>query len=278
MLATAPVIKSFLFVPGHQPSRYDKACASNADAVIIDLEDAVAPGDKDSARESIAQWLADGGKAMLRINAVDTPWFEKDLALCQLPGVMGVVIPKAEQAAVINDIAAALGSETPIFPLIETATGLWNAHAMAHADSVCRFMFGSIDFQVDLGIHGERDELLYYRSQLVLISRIANLQAPVDGVTTALDDADSLAEDLAYARRLGFGGKLCIHPKQVDVVNRGFLPTDQEVQWAQRIVHAMCAANGAAVAVDGKMVDKPVLLRAEAILHSAGTSSPKRVN
>ncbi len=271
-LAATPINKTFLFVPGHQPTRFDKACATQADAIIIDLEDAVSPDDKDSARQAIAAWLPGERPVMLRINAIDTPWFADDLTLCQSPGISGVILPKAELASDLDRIAATLGPDMPLFPLIETAKGMWNAHELAHAKSVCRLMFGSIDFQFDLGIDGEGDELLYFRSQLVLVSRLAGLQAPVDGVTTALDDPDQLSADVSYARRLGFGGKLCIHPKQVDLVNRGFLPSDADVQWAHRIVLAMQAANGAAVAVDGKMVDKPVLLRAETILNSAAAA------
>lgn len=271
--ADTPVLKSFLFVPGHQPARFDKACATDADAIIIDLEDAVAPADKDSARQAIAGWLPGSRPVMLRINSVDTPWFEEDLALCQSSGISGVILPKAEDPADLEKIATLLGPDIPLFPLIETAIGIWNAHALAQATSVCRLMFGSIDFQFDLGIQGEGDELLYFRSQLVLMSRLAGLQPPVDGVTTALDDPTQLSADVSYARRLGFGGKLCIHPKQVDLVNRGFLPSDDEVAWAKRIVAAMQAANGAAVAVDGKMVDKPVLLRAETLLKNAGITA-----
>lgn len=269
-LADTPVLKSFLFVPGHQPTRFDKACATDADAIIIDLEDAVSPADKDSARQAIADWLPGSRPVILRINSVDTPWFQEDLALCQATGISGVILPKAENPADLTKIADLLGTEKPLFPLIETALGFWNAKALAESKSVCRLMFGSIDFQFDLGIQGEGDELLYFRSQLVLVSRLAGLQPPVDGVTTALDDPSQLASDVSYARRLGFGGKLCIHPKQVALVNSGFLPSDEEVAWAHRIVQAMQAANGAAVAVDGKMVDKPVLLKAETLLKSAG--------
>ncbi len=271
-LADTPVLKSFLFVPGHQPARFDKACATGADAIIIDLEDAVAPSDKDSARQAIASWLPGSRPVMLRINSVDTPWFQDDLTLCQSPGVSGVILPKAENPADLEKIAAVLGPDLPLFPLIESAAGLWNARALAQVGSVRRLMFGSIDFQFDLGIQGEGDELLYFRSQLVLVSRLVGLQSPIDGVTTALDDPAQLTADVSYARRLGFGGKLCIHPKQVDLVNQGFLPSDTEVQWAHRIVQAMQAANGAAVAVDGKMVDKPVLLRAETILNSVSNT------
>ena len=127
-------------------------------------------------------------------------------------------------------------------------------------------VFGSIDFQVDLGMRDAlEDELLFFRSQLVLTSRLAGLQAPVDGVSTAIDDADQLRDDVLRARRLGFGGKLCIHPRQVASVNRHFAPSAAERAWAQRVLDAAAASGGAAIAVDGKMVDKPVILRAQAI-------------
>ena len=119
-------------------------------------------------------------------------------------------------------------------------------------------------FQVDLGIEGDDDALLFFRSQIVLASRLAGLDAPVDGVTTALDDAQAIEHDTARARRLGFGAKLCIHPKQVVAVNRGLTPTDVELDWARRVLAA--AEAGGAVAVDGKMVDAPVLLRARGLL------------
>jgi citrate lyase subunit beta/citryl-CoA lyase len=157
----------------------------------------------------------------------------------------------------------------PVLPLIETAQGMWNAHAIACAALVQRLMFGSIDFQVDTGITGEDEELLYFRSQLVLVSRVAGIAPPVDGVTTALDDPERLRAETLRARRLGFGAKLCIHPKQVETVNACFAPSQEEVDWATRVMQAAGNAQGAAVAVDGKMVDKPVLLRAQAILAQA---------
>lgn len=261
-----PAARSYLFVPGHQPQRFDKACASGADVVIIDLEDAVAPADKDAARRAVAGWLSAQRPVAVRINAADSQWFEEDLALCRAAGVSAVVVPKAERAEDLERISAAIGPDKQLLPLIETAAGIWNCHALATCDAVSRLLFGHIDFQFDLGINGEDEELLYFRSQLVLVSRIANLQPPVDGVTTALDQREQLDADVARARRLGFGAKLCIHPKQVEHVNRGFAPSEEEVSWARRVVQAMDAAGGAAVAVDGKMVDLPVLLRARAVL------------
>ena len=257
--------RSYLFVPGNRPDRYAKALAAGADAVIVDLEDAVPPKDKQSARAALSAWLAPEHPMLLRVNGAESQWFREDLPLCKMPGVAGVLLPKAENVEDIRAVAENSGAAMPILPLIETARGFWNAPALAHP-KVQRFVFGSIDFQLDLGIQGEEEELLYFRSQLVLISRIAGLEPPVDGVTTALDDAERIRGDTLRAKRLGFGAKLCIHPRQVSVVNECFEPTAEEENWAKRIVEAAEAVHGAAVSVDGRMVDRPVIARAEAIL------------
>lgn len=262
------IARSLLFVPGSRPDRFDKAMAAGADAVVVDLEDAVAPADKDRAREALAAWLAPGRAVIVRINGADTGWFRDDLALCARPGVSAVMLPKAERA---DDIAAlrAAGAAT-VLPLVESAAGFAALAAIAGAPGVQRLAFGSLDVQVDLGMRDAlEDELLFFRSQLVLASRLAGLQPPVDGVSTAIDDAARLRDDSLRARRLGFGGKLCIHPRQVADVNRHFAPTEAERAWAQRVLDAAAASGGAAVAVDGKMVDKPVILRAQAILRDA---------
>ena len=266
--AAGAVARTYLFVPGTRPDRFAKALAAGAHAVIIDLEDAVAPADKETARAAVAAALPLPQPVLVRINAAGTPWFDDDLRLCRRAGIGGVVLPKAEDPAVVERMRAAVGPDAAIYPLIETAQGLWNALAIARAAGVTRLLFGSIDFQVDLGVSD--DELAHYRSQLVLISRVAELPAPVDGVTTAIDDAAALARDVARARALGFGGKLCIHPRQVGPVNAAFRPGADEIAWAQRVVAADAAADGAAVAVDGRMVDRPVLLKARRILASAG--------
>ena len=256
--------RSLLFVPGSRPDRFEKALAAGANAVIIDLEDAVAPADKERAREDVSAWLAPHRAVMVRINGADTAWFGDDLALCRRPGVAAVMLPKAERA---EDIAALRGAgAATVLPLIESAAGMAALATIAAAPGVQRLVFGSIDFQVDLGMRDAlEDELLFFRSQLVLASRLAGLQAPVDGVSTAIDDADQLRDDVLRARRLGFGGKLCIHPRQVASVNRHFAPSAAERAWAQRVLEAAAASGGAAIAVDGKMVDKPVILRAQAI-------------
>ena len=270
----APQHRSALFVPGTRADRYDKALAAGASAVIIDLEDAVAPADKDSARSTLATWLPmhTSPRVVLRINSLDTSWFDADLALCCLPGVAAVMVPKAERA---DTLATVLAAGAPaLLPLVESAAGLANLDAIARTPGVWRLAFGSIDLQVDLGLKdATEDELLPFRLQLVLASRLAGIAAPLDGVSTAIDNAERLAVDVCRARRLGFGGKLCIHPKQVAAVNAGMAPSAAELAWAQRVLAAAAAVGGAAgvgaIAVDGKMVDKPVLLRAQAILREA---------
>ncbi len=269
MSLPAPQQRALLFVPGSRADRFDKALAAGASAVIIDLEDAVAPPDKDAARAALAAWLRPDHAVIVRINSADTPWFNDDLALCGAPGVAGVMLPKAEQAETLAQVAAA--GARGLLPLVETAAGIANLAALARAPGVWRLAFGSIDLQVDLGLKdATEDELLPFRLQLVLASRLAGIGAPVDGVSTAIGDAGRLAQDVARARRLGFGGKLCIHPKQVALVQAGMAPSAAERAWARRVTDAAAAAGGAAVAVDGKMVDKPVLLRAAAILGEAG--------
>ena len=148
-----------------------------------------------------------------------------------------------------------------------------DALVLARAPRVERLAFGSLDFQLDLGIEGDDDELLSFRSQLVLTSRLAGIAAPIDGVTTSIGDSDRLRAETTRARRLGFGAKLCIHPGQVAIVNAAFAPRDEEIAWAKRVLEAARASEGAAVKVDGKMVDRPVILRAEAIVREAEARS-----
>jgi len=245
-----------LFVPGDRPERFDKAVASGADAVIVDLEDAVAAGDKDRARKAAGEWLGAGGHAFVRINGADTPWFEADLDLVKRHGCP-VVVPKAEDPSLLERIGV------PLIPIIETAAGVESAVAVCGAENVVRVAFGSVDLATQLGVpHTDELALGYARSRLVMASAAAGIAPPLDGVTTALDDPAVLDADLAHARRLGFGGKLCIHPRQVPVVRQGFAPTEEELAWARRIV----GAGEAASTVDGQMVDRPVVERARRLL------------
>ncbi|NMF88566.1 HpcH/HpaI aldolase/citrate lyase family protein [Aromatoleum petrolei] len=262
--------RSYLFVPANRPERIGKAFAAGADAVIADLEDAVAPDLKAAARDALANALSAPAPVLVRVNGADTPWFEDDLAACAAPGVAGIVLPKAERTQDVDCITERLGADMPVLALIETARGMADAEAIAACPAVRRLLFGSIDFQVDLGIEGGGTELLFFRSRLVLVSRLAGLDGPVDGVTVGFDDPATTRADAQRARREGFAGKLCVHPKQIAAVNAAFSPGAEEIAWAERVVAAAAAAGGDAVALDGKMIDKPVLAKAERILRVGG--------
>ncbi|MBO1074976.1 HpcH/HpaI aldolase/citrate lyase family protein [Roseomonas marmotae] len=263
--------RSFLFVPGDRPERFGKALASGADQVIIDLEDAVGPARKAEARAAIAAWLPTAPRpVVLRINAADSPHFAADLALGEHPAIAGIVLPKAELASALAQVREA-APRAALLPLVESARGLAQAASLAAEPGVVRLMFGSVDFQIDLGIPDEGAPLAAFRSQLVLASRLGGAASPVDGVTPALDDAEALRADVARARAFGFTGKLCIHPRQVEAVNAGFMPSEREIAWARRILSAAVAGvDTAAIAVDGEMVDRPVILKAQSILRRAG--------
>ena len=261
--------RSFLFVPGDRPDRFPKAWNSGADAVILDLEDGVSADRKSFAREAVSAWLSPEHPVYVRLNGSRTQWFEADLAAVERPGVLGVMLPKAETAGQIETVARALQEGVGVVPLLETASGIINVRELAGAPRVERLAFGSVDFQLDAGIQGEGEELLYARSRLVLASRASGILAPVDGVTTDLDNPERIAADVDRARRLGFGGKLCIHLRQIDFVNRGFLPTEREIAWARKVVEAARTAGAGAIRVDGELVDRPVVERAKAILAQA---------
>ncbi|MCK9991059.1 MAG: CoA ester lyase [Rugosibacter sp.] len=274
---------AYLFVPANRPERFAKALASGADAIIIDLEDAVAAEEKAAARRYAATAIKEGlfsGKGpsvYVRINAADTEWFVEDLALIKEAATAGVMLPKAEHAEQIARIHAGAKKLCRVIPVIETAAGLVNAQAIAQADGVERLAFGSIDFQLDLNCAGSDAALLYARSQLVVISRCAGLAAPIDGVTVALEDAAQLSHDAQHAKSLGMGAKLCIHPRQLGVVKAAWQPTAEEIAWAKKVVAALAKAGDGerrgqpivhqnAIQLDGMMIDRPVLARAQRIL------------
>ncbi|MEV0600112.1 CoA ester lyase [Streptomyces sp. NPDC050315] len=258
--------RSLLFVPGHRADRFAKAAAAGADGVIVDLEDAVAPDAKDAARDDVAMWLAGGARAVVRVNAPGTEWFEADLAMAAAHGAP-VMLPKAEDPAVLEAVTGAAGGRSPVLALIETAAGVENAAALCRVPGVVRAAFGSIDLAAQLGVDPDDHlALAYARSRLVCASAAAGLAPPLDGVTTDLTADGPLPSDVAHARRLGFGGKLCIHPRQLAAVHEGFTPSPAEQKWARRVL----AAGEAVTVVDGRMVDRPVLERARRILRAGG--------
>ncbi|AON55104.1 HpcH/HpaI aldolase/citrate lyase family protein [Herbaspirillum seropedicae] len=272
------IASSYLFVPANRPERYAKALDSGVDAVIVDLEDAVAAPYKEAARETLSRWLAgpegqaSQARLWVRINAADTVWHEQDLLTFSALPVAGIVLPKAEDAAGVGAVAGALRSGSGLIALIESAAGLAAMRQIAAVPGVQRLAFGSIDAQLDLGMQcgPEEEELLSLRVEMVLASRLAGIAAPVDGVTPGFDDEALLVRGVERARRLGFGAKLCIHPRQVEVVRRGFLPSEQELAWAAEVMAAVRASDGGAISLKGRMIDRPLILQAEKFLRQVG--------
>jgi len=264
-----PIPRSYLFVPGDRPERFDKALASAADAVILDLEDAVAPADKARAREALAPWLRAlspeaRARCVVRINDESTDHFEHDLAVLRHCGAAQVMLPKAEQPDTVQRLLAACPG-LGVLALIESARGVLRAEALAEAPGVVRLVFGTIDFALDMSLSGDPIGFDHAASRLALASRAAGLPGPVAGVTPDIRDPAPLLADLQRARAHGFTAKLCIHPAQVLPIHTALQPSAAELDWARRVVAAMQGATGA-VQVDGRMVDKPVLQRALALL------------
>jgi citrate lyase subunit beta/citryl-CoA lyase len=264
--------RTFLFVPGNRPERFAKAVGSGADTVVLDLEDAVPPGAKATARTAIeAAWPelhALGVPLVVRINSPEHAEGHADLEwLARLPGPAGVMVPKVEAAATLAPVRAML-PDVPILPLIESAAGWAALPQIASAQSVLRLIVGHIDFMADTGMQCARDqaELAPLRFAVAMWTRIHRLAPAVDGVTAAIHDDELLGEDTRRAVRYGFCAKLCIHPRQVPVVHAALAPAPDALNWAQRVVAADAAANGAAVQLDGRMVDAPVVLHARQLL------------
>ena len=261
--------RSYLFVPGDRAERFDKALASGADRVVLDLEDAVAPVAKAMARAAVEARLkgaaeADRERLVVRINDESTEWFDADLALLRASGARAVMLPKAERAETVARVRAACPA-IEVLALIESARGVLNADAVAAAPGVSRLVFGTIDFALDLDLSGDPAGFDAPASRLALVSRAAGLAPPVAGVTPDIADTQALLDDLARMRAHGFGAKLCIHPKQVGPLHAALQPTAAELDWARRVV-AAAEGQAGAVQLDGRMIDRPVLERARALL------------
>lgn len=256
-------LRSFLFVPADRPERYEKAAKAGADVVILDLEDAVASNAKRDAREALRTDFTKS-PVFLRVNACGTVWHDADQEYARSLPFDAIILPKAERAASVERFASEV--QKPIVALIESAVGLSNAREIAAASGVACLAFGSVDFSADIGCAHNRDVLLPARFELVVASRLAGIAAPIDGVTLEMQAPEAVATDAVHARSLGMGGKLCIHPSQVDPVMAAFRPTEAEISWAKKVL----LAGDGAVAVDGEMVDEPVRVRARSILNQAG--------
>ena len=267
---------NFLFVPGTRPERFMKALNSGASAVVLDLEDAVLEEDKDSARDAIrTAWPSFSSeqreRLVIRTNSPGSKFYSADLILAQELQVACLLIPKSESRDQLNGAALILPN-TAIIPMIETAIGLDQLKDIANSNQVIRLALGNLDLQADLGMICDRQEteLQMARYQIVLASRLAQIAPPIDGVTPSIDDIERITDDAERAKRMGFGGKLCIHPKQVSVVNQAFTPTEDETSWAKRVIEADLASKGGAIKLDGKMIDRPVVLLAKRTMAIAG--------
>jgi len=244
--------------------------------VVADLEDAVAPAEKEAARDVVRRVLAEPGTGcarMVRVNGVDTEWFEGDLAAVRELPLAAVVVPKATPESV-----AALGSEgSPVIAIVETAQGLRLAYETAAHPHVVALVLGAVDLGLELGLEPRPDgqEVLFARSKLVLDSAAAGIRGPFDLVHVDVRDDEGLEAECRLARSLGFRGKVCIHPDQVGTVNAVFAPGEDELERARRIVeiYAQGIAEGrGAVALEGEMIDLPVVERARKLLADAKRS------
>jgi citrate lyase subunit beta/citryl-CoA lyase len=200
------------------------------------------------------------------VNGVGTPWFEGDAAVAARLAIAGVLLPKAESAEHVARVRAKLTATQRIVPIIETALGAWNVLEVARAARVERLVFGALDFHLDTGMHDEGDTLASVRSQIAIASKIAGIAAPIDAVSLSIDNEDVLRREASRSRRFGFGGKLCIHPKQIPIANNAFRPSDADVEWARGLLTELAARPGDAVfSFRGGLVDRPVIERAKRI-------------
>jgi citrate lyase subunit beta/citryl-CoA lyase len=266
--------RTYLFVPGNRPERFAKALASGADAIVLDLEDAVAPAAKGEARDAISQWLGHATgveleRVVVRINDAQSNAFADDLLLLREAGISNVMLPKAESAAQVQAVRQAV-PEARVLALIESACGVAHVQQVAGADGVARLVFGTLDYalDLDLDITDGSEALVHAAAAIAIASRVAGLATPVAGVTPQLDDEQRLLADLAWSRRHGFGAKLCIHPRQVAPIHVALAPSAQSVEWARRVLAAEAASPGAAQ-LDGRMIDRPVVLQAQRTLQRA---------
>ena len=268
--------RTFLIFPGDDERKRERALSSGADAVILDLEDGVAPSAKDVARERVRAFVEAPGRParLVRVNDPASELGARDLAaVAALDGEVGVVVPKARPGTV----ALASGGGRPVVALVEDAVGVRDAHELAAGPGVVALAIGTADLSASLGLvaDGSGTELLFVRSQLVVASSAAGLRPPVDGPCLDVRDAAALERETRAARTLGLRGKLCIHPDQVEVVHRALAPTPGEVERARRVLAAwdgIRADGGAVGTVDGTLVDLPVVERARAVVEASERS------
>lgn len=269
------LMRTALFVPGNRPERFAKALAYGADAVIVDFEDAVQETDKVAARGHLGQFLDANpdARVWVRVNTVHHHQHAAELDFCaQAPGVIGVMLPKAECQA---DVASAAHGGKAVIPIIESAKGLLELADIARTKGVQRLTYGGLDFSLDLGLvagHGDAERMLdQVRFALLLHSRLARLAPPLETVFARFDDAPGIERFMSAAQGMGFGGMLCIHPVQVAIVHRTLRPGMSQLDWAQRVL-ARADEGAGAFQLDGQMIDAPVIQRARNVLKAVRDS------
>lgn len=270
-------MRSLLFVPGTRPDRITKALASGADAVCIDLEDAVAPDDKASAREVVMQALAQPREPTtrlgFRINPVCTANGLADLAAYGGSNAAAdfVMIPKAAHPVELDVVAGAMeGPDRPyLWPIIESAIGLARAYDIAAGKHVQGLLFGGADFAADLGIAMDWEPLFHARGTLAAAAAAAGVEL-LDVPWLDVNDDEGLVASTRRARALGFTGRSCIHPKQIAGVNAAFTPSEAEIEQARTVLAAFSQSRGGAALLDGKLIELPVIRAAERMLAAAG--------
>lgn len=268
--------RSYLFAPGHNGKLLAKVFGAGADAVILDLEDAVPPDAKATARRFVARALTDH-PAWVRVNAARTNWCEADLeAVAQL--AFGIRIPKTESVQDVEWVTDRIPTGTPLICAIESARGVLAAQAIAAAPGVRHLAMGGVDLQHNLSAGNGNLQTLYVRSHLVLASRAADIGPPIDSVYPRLGDTAGLREQAGFARSLGFFGKSAIHPSQLKVLHEVFSPSEDELGWAQTVLAAFEAAGHEALCMpSGEFVDLPVVDRARRLLERAATTPSNSV-
>ena len=282
-------LRSFLFAPGNHARRVEKALTLSADAVILDLEDAVAVSEKPATRALVAAAFGQPrhGALYVRVNAHSTEWCFADLMAVVRSGLDGIVLPKVEspdQLRAVDWVIGALERERgltagriDLVPIIETALGMRDIGAIAASGTrVKRLAFGAGDYTLDLGMVWSRDEaeLLPARSAVVTASRAAGIEPPLDTVWADLRDAEGFARSAAHAAALGFQGKMCIHPDQIAGANTAFSPSAEQLAWAGRVIAAFDEAEArglASIQLDGQFIDYPIVQRARQVV-SRGVS------
>lgn len=283
--------RTWMFIPGADEKKLKKVENLECDVIIYDLEDSVSNFEKEIARNLVTETVKSHPEKMnyIRINSYDSSFFYDDLNVCIVPGLRGIVLPKAETKEQIMMVDRIITEKEKkhnlpiggikIVPLIESALGLYHSFEIATASPRVQCLaFGAIDFvlniQADLTKSGH--EILYARSQLVVVSKAAGIEAPIDTVYADFKDHEGFSTETQLIKQLGFQGKLVIHPNQIKLVNQVFAPDLKEIEEAKKILkeYELSLAKGKGVLqVDGKMVDLPVVERARKILDTAGVYS-----